>query len=167
MVLTVKTLIRLRRKHAADLRTCKGKAEDKYFPAAFLQILQQTHPHPRRPWQVLSSVAPSSYGKTGADRPEKVGFPCAQTAYTLRSGEGGGPWEPGEKQSRLSEEEPSDPGRPQGRLTQLGAWEASLTLQHGSELNCSVWALWVPKVLNRKHRSGRFPEGGGTWAGLV
>lgn len=35
--------------------------------------------------QVLNGAAPRSCDKTGADKPEKVGFPSAQTAYALCS----------------------------------------------------------------------------------
>lgn len=39
--------------------------------------------------QVLNGAVPRSYNKTGVDRPEKVGFPSTQIAYTLCSGEEG------------------------------------------------------------------------------
>lgn len=46
MVLTIKTLIWLKRKHTLDLSTHKDKLEDKYFMPAFYNFCSRlTHTH--------------------------------------------------------------------------------------------------------------------------
>lgn len=46
MALTIKTSVRLRRKHSADLSTGKGRVRNKYFePAFYTSTGRLTHAH--------------------------------------------------------------------------------------------------------------------------